>query len=378
MIETLRPATLGEILDRTTHIYRTRFLVFLGIAFMPTGVILACAVAFGLVFAWVNSLTKTTDPAVIGMYLVLFFLAGSVVLLPVGAAALGLGSGALNHAAAAAFENRTITIRGAYRAAWKRGWRYIGLLVLEGLILVVAPGIVWSMAIGVFAMGQILSGKASSASNPAGGAVVLLLFGLLCLYALWMLLLLCFAFPASVVEDVGPGAALKRALFLSKGTRGRLLVIYLLGTALRWGVSFVLFIPIVVLVTIIPGANAPQYAGLLYTVLMLAIYGGGFLIRAVTKPIYTIAQMLFYFDQRIRKEGYDIEWMMRQAGMVAEPLPAPAPWMPPPYPNEATSQALSQPVAGPVAAPTVEHTFAPEPDAVGDSAAIAPAPGEPA
>jgi hypothetical protein len=31
---------------------------------------------------------------------------------------------------------------------------------------------------------------------------------------------------------------------------------------------------------------------------------------------------LFYFDQRIRKEGFDIEWMMLQAGMLQAATPA--------------------------------------------------------
>jgi hypothetical protein len=45
--------------------------------------------------------------------------------------------------------------------------------------------------------------------------------------------------------------------------------------------------------------------------------------------VYAIAQLLIYYDQRIRKEGFDIEWMMRQAGMVAAAAAPPegAPWM---------------------------------------------------
>jgi hypothetical protein len=34
------------------------------------------------------------------------------------------------------------------------------------------------------------------------------------------------------------------------------------------------------------------------------------------RPVYGIALVLFYYDQRIRKEGYDIEWMMEQAGLT--------------------------------------------------------------
>jgi hypothetical protein len=32
--------------------------------------------------------------------------------------------------------------------------------------------------------------------------------------------------------------------------------------------------------------------------------------------VYGIALMLFYYDQRIRQEAFDIEWMMLKAGLV--------------------------------------------------------------
>jgi len=40
----------------------------------------------------------------------------------------------------------------------------------------------------------------------------------------------------------------------------------------------------------------------------------------VLQPVSWIALVLFYYDQRIRKEGFDIEWMMQQAGMT-QPAP---------------------------------------------------------
>jgi hypothetical protein len=41
-------------------------------------------------------------------------------------------------------------------------------------------------------------------------------------------------------------------------------------------------------------------------------------------PIYSTGLTLFYYDQRIRKEGFDIEWMMQAAGLTPQPgLPAP-------------------------------------------------------
>jgi hypothetical protein len=41
------------------------------------------------------------------------------------------------------------------------------------------------------------------------------------------------------------------------------------------------------------------------------------MVSTITGPIYPIAITLFYYDQRIRLEGYDIERMMDAAGMNA-------------------------------------------------------------
>jgi hypothetical protein len=334
MTERLRPSTLGEILDRTANIYRSRFLLFLGIAFLPASVILACAAVAILFFIWVGTHGDTAGPTVVGLASVVFLIVGVVLLLPACIAALGLGAGALNHAASAAIQDQPITIRGAYAQAWKRGWRYIGLLCLEGLILIIAPGIVWSLMIGAFAMAQIFIGRASAQPGPAMGAILLLFLIAIGLYAVWMLLMLCLSFSACVVEDLGAATAVKRSIALSKGTRGRLLVLYILGTVLRWGISFVLMIPLMLIVILVPGLDTPQHAQSIGSALVVVIYGGSFLVRALTKPIYTIAQMLFYYDQRIRKEGFDIEWLMHQAGMLQPPAAA----------------AASAPLASPVAA----------------------------
>jgi hypothetical protein len=45
----------------------------------------------------------------------------------------------------------------------------------------------------------------------------------------------------------------------------------------------------------------------------------GFLTGTLVGPIGAIAVCLFYFDERVRREGFDIEWMMNRIappGMV--------------------------------------------------------------
>jgi hypothetical protein len=50
----------------------------------------------------------------------------------------------------------------------------------------------------------------------------------------------------------------------------------------------------------------------------------GFFTNTFLGPIWAAGITLFYYDQRVRKEGYDIEWMMQAAGLTPpEQLVAP-------------------------------------------------------
>jgi hypothetical protein len=138
-------------------------------------------------------------------------------------------------------------------------------------------------------------------------------------YFLWMLLRICLSFSAAVVEQLGAWAALKRATSLSVGTRGRMLVLYLLCMALSWILSVALTAPVMIVISLIPQMNTPQHEQTVGALFLFLLYGASFASQAFTKPVSGIAMMLFYYDQRIRKEGFDIEWMMREAGMEREP-----------------------------------------------------------
>jgi hypothetical protein len=326
----LRPANLGEILDRTAALYRSRFLVFVGIGAVPAGGLLFFAAGAFLLSARASS----ADPALAAVMGLAIF-AVVLIAIPVCLALTALGSGAMSHASSQAFLGEPITIRGSYKAAWKRGWRYVGLLSLETLFLAIIPFTAWFVIVaGLAVLAAMSGGKGGRVTGDWTSAPSLLLLGFglaLIVYFFWMLLRICLAFSACVVEQIGVWASLKRATALSKGTRGRILVLYLLCVALSWIVSLVLTVPIIVVLSLIPQMNTPQHQQSMGAMYLFLVYGASFASQAFTKPVSGIAMMLFYYDQRIRKEGFDIEWMMREAGMVLEaapPLEA-APWMPP-------------------------------------------------
>ena len=323
----MRPANLGEILDRTASLYRSRFLVFVGIAAIPAGGVLFFAAGVFLLSAWVGS----SDPAMAAA-LGLAVLGLVMVAIPVCVGLTALGSGAISQAASAAFLGERISIREAYASAWKKGWRYVGLLSLEILFLAIVPFTAWVLTVAGLALLAALSKGAASAGAfmSAPTALFLIVGAGLVAYFIWMLLRICLAFSACVVEGIGAWAALKRATTLSNGTRGRILVLYLLCAALSWIVSMVMTVPVMIVLSLIPQMNTPQHQQTVGALFLFLMYGASFASQAFTKPVSGIALMLFYYDQRIRKEAFDIEWMMREAGMEpAAPAPAPADqWLP--------------------------------------------------
>jgi len=328
-IEAPRPLNLGEILDRTVQLYRDRFLVYLGIAIIPTGTLLILGGGIFLGLAWIGERAgKTVAPINSATAAAIGFAVLAVISLPVFALLLGvspLSAAAMNHAAEGSLAGRRPTIRGSFGAAWQRGWQYVWLYFLQSLIVWGAPLVLWFAAFALLT-GLLVGGGRGAAGQAAGALVGLsIIFGLtlVAAYALWMLLCVSLAFPGCVVEKIGAWKALRRSFRLSKGTRGRIFVLYLLGYVLGSIVSMVAFVILVILIALVPALNSPQNSQMMGMGVLFLIYGSSFAVKAFTKPVYAIALMLFYYDQRIRKEGFDIEWMMERAGLMPGGAAAP-------------------------------------------------------
>ena len=76
----------------------------------------------------------------------------------------------MTDAAARTILDESITIRGAYKTIWKRGWRYIGLYTLQMLAIVIIPGAVFLIAMfGMIALK--VSGAAANDNSPLFGAL---------------------------------------------------------------------------------------------------------------------------------------------------------------------------------------------------------------
>ena len=110
---------------------------------------------------------------------------------------------------------------------------------------------------------------------------------------------------------------------LSKGTRGRIFVMYLLVMALSMALSMVAAIPFLIIVAVASttGSGTANPAALVAAEVIRVVVD--FLLQVLVAPVSAVALVLFYYDQRIRKEGFDIEWMMQQAGLTPTASNAP-------------------------------------------------------
>ena len=310
----LRPLTLGEILDRTAQLYRSNFLLFAGIAAVYAGALLVLSLMqLGLhqllltahmtrQFGWLTLVIS-------GLSLLLAFLIA------------GAAVAANNRAVGWLHVGQRATIRGAYLSILPRLGRYLWLMTIAAIV-------VWLPIVLLYAVyfGMVLHFNSSQARGGAGGqsmlifgvatAVFLVLVVPALIYTVLMGLRYSLAVPACVMEDLKARPAIRRSIELSKGSRGRIFLLGLLVIAVQLGLLLITQAGFFVV-------GYKNHGALSFGVSVLQQLVA-FCTNTFVGPIYATGLTLFYYDQRIRKEGYDIEWMMEAAGM-APPRPEAAP-----------------------------------------------------
>lgn len=296
----LRPMGLGEILDRTAQLYRSNFLVFAGIFAAYAGISLVLNVAsLGL---------KQVLPAGVAVIvtLVIELVGGAAILLLVAAPIA-----AISRAVAAAHLGENVTIRGAYATTLPKFWRYLWLMTIVFFVAWLPFILLYAVLFGALAATKVgtpghPNPQGTIVAGIIGLAFLVLLFPIL-IYTVWMSLRYSLAVPAAVVENQTARNAIKRSVELSKGTKGRIFLLFLLVGAIKIAVvgvtqSFVF-------------VAAFRHHGQLSTGITAVSQVIGFFTNSFLGPIGATGVTLFYFDQRVRNEGFDIEWMMQAAGL---------------------------------------------------------------
>jgi hypothetical protein len=314
----LRPLSLSELLDRTFSLYRKNFVLFAGIGALPPALVLVGQL---LIFVMGFSLDKT-DPFKSPATIAALLLAGSGFIV-LGAVGYALATGASVFAVSRVHLGYQTTIVEAYKLMMPRVWPILGIVILAGL----AVGIPLVILVAAIAVPAIMAGVGKPGGPSPEWIAGLVIVGLLVLIvifagAVFLSTKFSLAVASCVLEGRGVIESLRRSWSLTEGTFWRLILVLLLASAISSALSLVLSIPYMIgMVLVVTRKDASAI-----TPFVAWQYFAGFLSKTLAGPIATIAVCLVYYDQRVRKEAFDLQVMMDNLGPAA-PAQAPPPTM---------------------------------------------------
>jgi hypothetical protein len=266
----LRPLSTGELLDRTFSIYRSYFGLFVGIFSLPYLMVLVFQCA-GLVFQ--SPVPQLSNILITSLWTIASWLLSVI------------SSAASQAATVVAVSNihleRPASIADSFKVVKGQIFAVLGISLLVAFV--------GSLALVAFIVPGVL------------------------LFVMWSL-----SIPAKVLENRGVLESMSRSMELTKGSRGRIFVIGLLMLVLTLGITWLLQWPILL------AAGAGFTSGLRRVAIgwQVASLVATFVSRSLVGALGTIALSLVYYDQRVRKEAFDLQLMMMT---LDTPPPSPVP-----------------------------------------------------
>lgn len=244
---TLRPLTVGEILDTSFTLYRRHFAALATVALVCTGLPLVLRLFLEAGGGFMSNLS-------------LAFLYGlSLVVLNL------IATGATVFIVSESYLGRPITAREALH----RATPYIGRILVCSMIM---------------------------------GFTIMLGFFLLVVPGVILATGLALAIPSVILEPRSASAALSRSWELTRGSRWRIF-------ALAFTLLILLYVPVVaitgLLAVVLPQASGERFGpASVSTVAAIAIGG---VVQMFIYPLFYCVLTVTYYDLRVRKEGFDLE-----------------------------------------------------------------------
>jgi glycerophosphoryl diester phosphodiesterase family protein len=300
----MRPRAISELLDDCFRHYRRHFTLLVVVSLLVSIPGLLLGVGVGLAVADVQQFASGLQPGassvevqaffqqLVGQLVPVFLIGGILVL-----AAAPLIYGANTKAAVDVVASRPATIGSVLMGTLRRYFPLLGLIGLYVLFVL------------VLAIAAVIAILLAGALRLAILAVVLI--PALIAVATWLGIRWALVLPAMFAEDAGPIKALGRSFQLVKGEWWRTLFILFLLELLIGILSLALGGFFSWLVTVIPGLSLAARQVLSQLVSSL--------VDAVLLPVPALTITLLYFDLRVRKEGYDLEELARQAAQGTAP-----------------------------------------------------------
>jgi hypothetical protein len=315
MDSALRPMSTSQVLDRTFSLYRNNFALFAGIAMLtPALQLVAQLIQLALLGRPLAPDPGKFDPVTVQKYFlqIAIGMVAALVVYMIGAA---FATSATIYAVSMVHLGKSTTIRESYRVVRPNFWRIVGLLIRVFFLAF------WPIITGyamIFAMGFMMAAAGRRPETSAAvlaGVVVLIAAGIVLFGIPWMFVSLCryaLSVVACTLEKLPARYSVVRSKFLSKGRKGGIFLVYFLYVLLAFVLTYVLQLPALI-------ANGIAWYSLGVHIgvgSIVWIYLATFLGSTIAGPIATIAIALIYYDQRVRKEAFDLQLMMEAVGVT--------------------------------------------------------------
>jgi hypothetical protein len=310
----LRPLSLGELLDRTFSLYRNHFWLFVGIMAIPAGFVVPAQILISSLQGSLMNVTPGRPPVLPSAGFIAGVFLGYLAFMTVFGIVYAIAIGAATCAVADSYLGRPSTVRGSYARIRAKFWKLMGvvfnialrILGILLLVMAVAGGLVVVVGLG-----------RGGPSNPLVVAAMFLLLIFVYLaglvFCVWFGLRYAVSIPVLMIEDLGVLATIRRSVFLTRGRRGHIFLGLLVATIIAY-VGIFLFQGPFTIATMVAAMRGHWPFWLASTSAVAGAIGS-----AITGPISLIVTVLLYYDTRIRKEAFDLQFMISS---LDRPAPA--------------------------------------------------------
>jgi hypothetical protein len=304
----------SQILDRTFQLYRRNFLLFAGIAALPPVLILIMQLLAIGGAVWLTKLFGS-------MAAIVTLVVGVALFVVIYLAGYALATGATVNAVSHVHLGSPVSISAAYGAVQHLLFRIVGVMFLVSLM---AGGVILAAYFVAFVPMLLLGMLLGRGGNPllavVGGLWAFLVVVAGIVFSIRVYCQYSLAVPACVVENQRANDSLRRSKFLSQQSLLRIFLIYLLVGILAVVLSVIFSLPNYIALFVTP--SALTHGGIVSVILQIWSIIAGFLAGTLAGPIGTIAIALVYYDQRVRKEAFDLQLMMEAIGPPSQPQAA--------------------------------------------------------
>lgn len=309
----LVPLGAGDLIDRAVRFYRKNFWTFVAIAAPPVVVGTLISVGWTIAGREIFSIGSNKFSAENTFYYLFLWFGSVVIWLTETIATLVVMGGASRNFVRHLLFGEPITFRETYKNSWKR----LAGLIAASSIITVLLGVI---GIVIFYLGVIIGfvaiGLVAYAFSflPIVAFIISVAVGLAVVVGtLWLFFLVAsrFAYVPQVmlVEGQGVFAAIGRSASLAGGNVRRLTALFVFTSVAAYSALALFYVPLAWYAS----ANGVELftfdADLIpawYEIAYNLIWQVSFILLS---PVWTVGLCLLYVDERVRREGYDIELM---------------------------------------------------------------------